>query len=87
MIRVLHNFGGKVTSDKRVLPGVYEEDAPELHGAGEYMIANGHAERLSLGERIVKAVQDVIVPDKADEFVTFAVEEDADERPVKKGRK
>lgn len=88
MIRVLHNFGGAVTNEKRILPGVYEDDDERLFGVGEYLITNGHAERLSFGERVVKAVQDVIVPDKAEEInLTPPAELDEDERPVKKGRK
>jgi hypothetical protein len=42
-IRVLHNFGGKSTQERRVLPGLYEPGDPHLYGATQEMLADGHA--------------------------------------------
>lgn len=44
LIRVLHNYGGHVTAERRIEPGVYSEDDPRLFGVGDYLIENGHAE-------------------------------------------
>jgi hypothetical protein len=43
MIKVLINFGGKITNERRILPGVYEDNDPALFGLGEYLIANKQA--------------------------------------------
>lgn len=42
-IHVIHNYGGAATSEQRIRPGVYEEDAPELFGLALYLVVNGHA--------------------------------------------
>lgn len=44
LVRVLHNYGGHVTNDRRIEPGLYSEDDPRLFGAADYLIENGHAE-------------------------------------------
>ncbi len=44
LVRVLHNYGGHVTNDRRIEPGLYSEDDPRLFGVGDYLIENGHAE-------------------------------------------
>lgn len=44
LIRVLHNFGGHVTAERRIEPGLYSEDDPRLFGVGDYLLENGHAE-------------------------------------------
>lgn len=42
-ITVLKNFGGKETNERRILPGVYDVNAPELFGLADYLVENGHA--------------------------------------------
>lgn len=42
-IRVLANYGGAMTNEARIEPGEYDFDAPELFGAGQYLLDNGHA--------------------------------------------
>jgi hypothetical protein len=37
------NYGGRITREQRIVPGEYDIDAPELFGAGEYLLENGHA--------------------------------------------
>ena len=44
LIRVLRNYGGHVTAERRIEPGLYPEDDPRLFGVGDYLIENGHAE-------------------------------------------
>lgn len=43
MIRVLINYGGTKTNDRRIEPGDYAEGDPRLFGIADYLIANGHA--------------------------------------------
>ncbi len=42
-IKVLYNYGGAMTHEARIQPGEYDIDAPELFGAGRYLVENGHA--------------------------------------------
>lgn len=44
LFRVLHNYGGHVTAERRIEPGLYAEDDPRLFGVGDYLLQNGHAE-------------------------------------------
>lgn len=44
LIRVNHNYGGHVTNEVRIEPGVYAENDPRLLGVGDYLIQHGHAE-------------------------------------------
>lgn len=46
MVRVLHSYGGSLTGEVRIVPGVYAVDAQELFGIAEYLVENGHAEWL-----------------------------------------
>lgn len=43
-VRVLENYGGALTSEQRILPGVYAEDDPALFGLAEYLVDNRFAE-------------------------------------------
>jgi hypothetical protein len=43
MIRVLHNYGGDNTRERRIEPGEYAADDPRLFGLADYLLANGHA--------------------------------------------
>lgn len=43
IIQVLHNFGGDITNDQRILPGTYPEDDKRLFGVTDYLIEHGHA--------------------------------------------
>ena len=46
MIQVLENFGGKLTNEQRILPGVYADDDPRLFGCVEYLLEHHKALRL-----------------------------------------
>lgn len=43
IIRVLINFGGRITREQRIPPGEYVENDPRLLGVADYLLANGHA--------------------------------------------
>ncbi len=43
-IKILNNYGGKLTGERRILPGEYEDNDPALFGvSAQYLIDNGHA--------------------------------------------
>jgi hypothetical protein len=42
-IKMLKNFGGVLTNEKRIVEGVYESDDPSLFGIADYLVDNGHA--------------------------------------------
>lgn len=42
-IHVKVNYGGRITQERRILPGVYVLDDPRLFGVGQYLLDNGHA--------------------------------------------
>lgn len=42
-IEVLKNFGGVLTNEKRILPGVYDSSDPRLFGVADYLVEHGHA--------------------------------------------
>lgn len=88
MIEVLHNYGGKATNEKRIKPGVYDDDDEALFGLADYLVENGHAKRLTARDRLVHVVQDVLTGGEAgaDEEPT-SPESDESGRPVKRGRK
>lgn len=46
MIRVLHHYRGVPSDMKRIYPGEYAPDDPRLFGLADYLVSNGHAERL-----------------------------------------
>ena len=46
-IQVLHNYGGRLTQERRILPGVYEENDPRIFGLAHYLVQNGHAIAIS----------------------------------------
>lgn len=58
MIRVLHNYGGRNTQERRIEPGLYREDDTRLFGLAAYLVTHGHA---------------VIVPDEDLQPVTTTV--------------
>lgn len=43
MIRVLHDYGGANTRERRIEPGDYASDDPALFGLAEYLVENNHA--------------------------------------------
>jgi hypothetical protein len=50
-IQLLHNYGGKLTNEQRILPAIYDGDDPALFGLAHYLVETGHAIVIS-GERI-----------------------------------
>lgn len=42
-IRVLINYGGKDTNERRIEPGEYDLNDERLFGVGERLLANGQA--------------------------------------------
>jgi hypothetical protein len=49
-IQVLRDYAGRLTNERRIQPGVYELDADELFGVGQYLLDNGFA--VALGEPV-----------------------------------
>ncbi len=56
MIKVLINFGGKLTNERRILPGEYTDDDPALFGIAAYLLEHGFAVRLN--EPAIEEVKD-----------------------------
>lgn len=48
MIRVLINYGGSNTNERRIEPGDYAEDDPRLFGIADYLKQNGHAVEITV---------------------------------------
>ena len=46
MIEVLTNFGGRLTKERRIVPGVYADNDPRLFGLAAYLIEHKFAVRL-----------------------------------------
>jgi hypothetical protein len=46
-IRVLHNYGGKLTHEQRIEPNDYDADDPRIFGLAKYLVDNGHAKLVS----------------------------------------
>lgn len=44
MIQVLMNYGGRLTEEKRIEPGVYDEGDPALFGLDDYLVKMGVAQ-------------------------------------------
>lgn len=44
VIRVLHNYGGALTNERRIAPGDYVDSDERLLGIADYLVENGHAE-------------------------------------------
>lgn len=42
-IKVLINFGGTITKERRILPGIYEDNNPVLFGVANYLLEHGFA--------------------------------------------
>ena len=42
-IQVLHNYGGKLTKEQRILPAIYDATDERLFGLADYLVTNGHA--------------------------------------------
>lgn len=42
-IRVLMNYGGFNTQERRIVPGEYDVNDPALFGAADYLVQHGHA--------------------------------------------
>lgn len=42
-IQVLVNYGGALTNEQRILPGVYDADDPRLFGLADHLVEAGHA--------------------------------------------
>lgn len=55
-INVLVNYGGVLTNELRILPGLYDVDAPELFGIADYLVESGHA--VAVGTDDVKPVRE-----------------------------
>lgn len=42
-IQVLHNYGGKLTKEQRILPAIYDTTDERLFGLADYLVINRHA--------------------------------------------
>lgn len=49
LIRVIHNYGGADTHDRRILPGIYEIGDPRLFGVAQILLEDGHAVPFEVG--------------------------------------
>lgn len=56
MIQVMDGY--RVREGVIIAKGFYEDDAPELHGQRDYLIANGHARIAEPGEAVVDSKPD-----------------------------
>lgn len=61
-IQVLHNYGGRLTQERRILPGVYEENDPRIFGLAHHLVQNGHA--IAISAPLMPAVQPEGSPQK-----------------------
>jgi hypothetical protein len=59
-IRVLNNFGGKVTNERRILPGDYDADDEAIMGLADYLVSEGVAIEIA---GIAHVNAPVVVPD------------------------
>lgn len=73
-IKVLQNYGGVRTNEKRILPGVYESDDERLFGLSDYLIDNGYATVVSEDESLETIDH---VHDEIDGDVISTLEHDA----------
>lgn len=62
LIRVLHNYGGHITNDRRIEPGLYSEDDSRLFGAADYLMQNGHAELAGLMPDPLPVAEETLPP-------------------------
>lgn len=47
-IKLLHNYGGTLTGERRIEPGEYDATDERLFGLADYLVANGHARVVEL---------------------------------------
>lgn len=73
-IRVLKNWGGKPTNERRVLPGEYDIDDPRLFGAGLIIVNEG------------AAIATVVVDEAPDKDADKPKDEAPDKSPSKSSR-
>lgn len=67
LIRVNHNYGGHVTNEVRIEPGVYTENDPRLLGVGDYLIQHGHAELAGVVEDSPPAEEELSAAEESSE--------------------
>lgn len=58
-VQVLVNYGGALTHELRIFPGVYDADDPRLFGLADHLIEAGHAIALDDDE---DAVEELVAP-------------------------
>jgi hypothetical protein len=46
MIEVKQNYGGRLTKEQRIAPGIYTDDDPALFGIADYLVNSGYAVRI-----------------------------------------
>lgn len=66
-IKMLKNFGGVLTNEKRIVEGVYDSEDPRLFGIAQYLVDNGHA--IFVGGEVEFTIKEHVVSDPHD--VTF----------------
>lgn len=71
IIHLLRSYRGKLTGEKVIPPGHYDDSDPRIFGLAAYLVENGHA---------VEVEREYLVRADADE--SFVVDPDVDEVPV-----
>lgn len=56
-IKVLINFGGTLTKERRILPGIYEDNNPVLFGVANYLLEHGFAVPVDDGIPVTEFVE------------------------------
>ena len=70
-ILVKSNYGGRITDERRILPGLYALDDERLFGAGQYLVENGHAVMVADPSAVV--VPPVTLEPIVEESIGFSV--------------
>ena len=60
-IRVLTNFGGVLTNEKRIVEGVYDSEDPKLFGIADYLVKHLHAVVVVEDNSELEDVQPIII--------------------------
>lgn len=72
-IELLHDYGGvRVPRGQRLQPGIYELDAPELFGLGQYLVDTGHA-------RVIETEPEDVTSDFGTSFIVSPEESEPEE--------
>ncbi len=88
IIRLLHDYGGERTNERRIQPGDYDEHDERLFGLADYLIENGHAVEMGVRD-VVASTTEAITESEADDGTAAPSDpvepvEPEDEKPKRK---